>query len=113
MQIAAIHTDEAVAAPEGSESIGGEPAIAQQEAAGPPRFVFYLGVEGTQRRRVNQSIRPFCLEQIGIASRDEAVTGSMRNGAGAVEDASGASGVPPNRSMMRENAARTLSSSSG
>ena len=55
MEIPAIHTDDALTTPEGGESIRGEPVVAQQKAAGPPRLVLYLGVEGTKRRRVGQS----------------------------------------------------------
>ena len=95
VEVEAVHADDALAAPEGGETVIGETAVADKEAAGPCGLLLDLAVEGVQFGDADRLAVPFGLEEVDLASELEAAVdlfaaqakGFLRGQAECVEEA--------------------------
>ncbi len=72
VEIEAVHADDALATPEGDETIIGEAAVADEQASGPRRLLLDLAMKGVQLGDADGLAVPFGFEKVDLAAKLEA-----------------------------------------
>src|SRR5579862_7729909 len=78
-QVKTVHANKTLTATECLQALFGEPALADEKAAGPYGFVLGLGIEGPEISGIRLSILPAGFKQVRLVRKDQAAVDLLAN----------------------------------